>query len=152
MGTEEGWKFKGAHGNLFSPSRAARALYRPRTRSCSCVCSSSIATLTVARASFFRVPLSRSHSHRSKRASVSVSPDSRSGGSDSSMEERRVASQDLDPAPPTRVAVEGALHHGRYRTEGDSHAAPRPDPRARLGVPSFLLSRSRENGLLHTCV
>ena len=62
-----------------------------------------------------------------------------------------MATQDLDPAAPTPVAVEGALHHGRYRAEGDSHAAPRPDPRARLGVPPPL-SRSRENGLLHVCL
>ena len=62
-----------------------------------------------------------------------------------------MAIQDLDPVAPTRDAVEGALHRGRYRAEGDSHAAPRPDPRARLGVPPPL-SRSRENGLLHVCL
>ena len=42
---------------------------------------------------------------------------------------------ELGQAPSSLLALEEALHHGRYRTEGDSHAAPRPDPRARLGVP-----------------
>ena len=61
--------------------------------------------------------------------------------------------QDLDLAAAARVAVEGAHHRGRYGTEGDSHAAPRPDPRARLGEPSALLrSTSRENGFLHVCL
>ena len=62
-----------------------------------------------------------------------------------------MATQDLGLARPARDAVEGAHHRGRYGTEGDSHAAPRPDPRARLGEPSALL-RSRENSLLHVCL
>ena len=64
------------------------------------------------------------------------------------MEERRVVTQDLDPARPARDAVEGAHHRGRYGTEGDSCAAPRPDPRARLGVPPPPRALG-ENGFLH---
>ena len=62
-----------------------------------------------------------------------------------------MALQDLDPARPARDAVEGALHRGRYHAEADSYAAPRPDPRAPLGVPPAL-ARSRENGFLHVCL
>ena len=59
-----------------------------------------------------------------------------------------MAFQDLDPDPCARVAVEGATHRGRYGTEGDPCAAPRPDPRALLGVP--LPPRTLgENGFLH---
>ena len=64
-----------------------------------------------------------------------------------------MAIKGLGLARPARDAVEGAHHRGRYGTEGDSCAAPRPDPRARLGEPSLdsVLLGSRENSLLHVC-
>ena len=47
-------------------------------------------------------------------------------------------------APPVRVAVEEAPHHGRSGIDTDSEAAPRLDPRPRREVPSHR-RRSREN-------
>ena len=67
------------------------------------------------------------------------------------MERRRMALQDLDPARPARDAVEGALHRSRYHAEADSYAAPRPYPRAPLGVPPAL-ARWSQNGFLHVCL
>ena len=43
----------------------------------------------------------------------------------------RSVHQDLHPALPTAFAVEGATHHGRSGTDGDSDTAPRAAPRAR---------------------
>ena len=47
-------------------------------------------------------------------------------------------------APPARVAVEEALHRGRYGIDADCHAAPRLDPRPRRELPAHR-RRSREN-------
>ena len=49
---------------------------------------------------------------------------------------RRVAFQELGLAPPTRLAVEEALHSHRCGTDAGSRAAPRRDPRARREVPA----------------
>ena len=61
------------------------------------------------------------------------------------METRLEANQDLGPAPSTLLPLEEAHHRGRYGTDGDSCAAPRPDPRARPGVPAAV-ARARRNG------
>ena len=44
------------------------------------------------------------------------------------------AAQQLGPAPQARIAVEGGMHRRRCHLDAASHAARRPDSRARQGV------------------
>ena len=114
---------KGSYRNHFSPPRACALRNGRGARSHSRACSSAIATLTmsltVACASSVRMPLSRSHLRISKVASVSVPPDSSSGGSDYILRSIGAADrwvhQDLGSALPTRIAVGRSMFRGRYR-------------------------------------
>ena len=69
------------------------------------------------------------------------------------MEERRVATQDLDPAAPTRVAVEGALL--RFTMVDTVPKATRTPPRVPIRARAsecLLLSRAHEKTACCTCV
>ena len=134
---------KGSYRNHFSPPRACALRNGRGARSHSRACSSAIATLTmsltVACASSVRMPLSRSHLRISKAASVSVPPDSSSGGSDYILE------QPVGPPGPWP----GSSHaHRRWASD-----VPWSIPyRKRFGHrPACRSARALKSHLFHRC-